>query len=466
MPRLVVTRQEVVHPGRSGESSGCQVITHPDQEAWMNIHKNARLTPYRRQELVARVERGEPVTAVARAFGVSRQTARKWVVRKRDAGVVDSTAWAGDGSSRPDHSPRQTEPKIQLAIKVLRWQRWTCRQIAGALAIDTSTAARILRRVGLSRRPRLEPPATVQRYEHAAVGDLLHLDMKKLGRITSVGRSVRGFVRRARRVVSGARGAHPARAHRQRLGLSVAGLRATCRALHLAHRRTRPYTPRTNGTAERPIQTLLREWAYIRPYYTSADRTRVLPGWLEHYNCARPHASLGKRPPMSRFQAVTTSCELTASARPHARGTPAPRGRLLRAHRRRAERDVAARQRCAPADRARAPPGRPQPRRQRGSGRGADGRPRAHPPDPPLRGRRGRSPRRDPLDRPREGALPGGPRSCRLLGRGLALVRPQGPAGVPSPMSRKSESRKLEANLKQHPQLPQHEHREPARALT
>src|SRR3989441_4931903 len=149
--RLAVTRQEVVHPGRPGESSGCQVITHPDQEAWMNIHKNARLTPYRRQELVARVERGEPVTAVARAFGVSRQTARKWVVRKRDAGVVDSTAWAGDGSSRPDHSPRQTEPKIQLAIKVLRWQRWTCRQIAGALAIDTSTAARILRRVGLSR---------------------------------------------------------------------------------------------------------------------------------------------------------------------------------------------------------------------------------------------------------------------------------------------------------------------------
>src|SRR5437016_5648433 len=80
---LAVTRQEVVHPGRPGESSGCLVITHPDQEAWMNIHKNARLTPYRRQELVARVERGEPVTAVARAFGVSRQTARKWMVRKR-----------------------------------------------------------------------------------------------------------------------------------------------------------------------------------------------------------------------------------------------------------------------------------------------------------------------------------------------------------------------------------------------
>ncbi len=307
----------------------------------MNIHKNARLTPYRRQELVARVERGEPVTAVARAFGVSRQTARKWMLRKRDAGMVDSTAWAGDGSSRPDHSPRQTEPKIQLAIKVLRWQRWTCRQIAGALAIDTSTAARILRRVGLSRRPRLEPPATVQRYEHAAVGDLLHLDMKKLGRITSVGHrmtgdrrrqprgagwefvhvavddysrvayvelladerteSVRGFVRRALAWFR-ARGARIRRVLTDNGSAYLSrGFRATCRALHLAHRRTRPYTPRTNGKAERFIQTLLREWAYLRPYYTSADRTRVLPGWLEHYNCARPHAALGKQPPMSRF---------------------------------------------------------------------------------------------------------------------------------------------------------------------
>src|SRR2546428_2000811 len=99
----------------------------------MNINKIAGLTPYRRQELVARVERGEPVTAVARAFGVSRQTARRWVVRKRGAGVVDSTAWAGDGSSRADHSPRQSEPKIQLVIKALPWQRWTCLQIAGAL---------------------------------------------------------------------------------------------------------------------------------------------------------------------------------------------------------------------------------------------------------------------------------------------------------------------------------------------
>jgi transposase InsO family protein len=307
----------------------------------MNVHQNARLTPYRRQELVARVEQGEPVTAAARAFGVSRQTARKWVLRKRGAGIVDTRAWARDASSRPARSPRQTAPKIQLATKVLRWQRWTCRQIAGALAIDTSTAARILRRIGQSRRQRLEAPVTGQRYEHAAVGDLLHVDTKKLGRITYVGHrmtgdrrgqshgagwefvhvavddysrvayvellpderseSVRVFIRRAlawfrahgvrvRRVLTDNGSAYRSRS-----------FRATCRALHLVHRRTRPYTPRTNGKAERFIQTLLREWAYLRPYYTSADRTRVLPGWLEHYNGARPHAALGKRPPMSRF---------------------------------------------------------------------------------------------------------------------------------------------------------------------
>ena len=307
----------------------------------MNVHKNARLTPYRRQELVARVERGEALTSVARAFGVSRQTARKWVQRRRGTGIVDSGAWLADGSSRPLHSPRQTAPQLQLATKVLRWQRWTCRQIAGALAIDASTAARILRRVGKSRRQRLEPPPTSERYEHAAVGDLLHLDTKKLGRITYLGHrmtgdrrrqprgagwefvhvavddhsrvayvellpderteSVRGFLRRAlawfrargvriRRLLTDNGSAYLSR-----------GFRATCRALRVRHRRTRPYTPRTNGKAERFIQTMLREWAYARPYYTSADRIRVLPGWLEHYNCARPHTALGKQPPMSRF---------------------------------------------------------------------------------------------------------------------------------------------------------------------
>jgi transposase InsO family protein len=307
----------------------------------MNVHKNARLTPYRRVELVARIEAGEPLTGAARAFGVSRQTARKWVERRRATGLSDSTAWAADGSSRPTVSPHATAPKLQLATKVLRWQRWTCRQIAAAVAIDPSTAARILRRVGMSRRQRLEPPPISTRYEHAAVGDLLHLDTKKLGRITRLGHrisgdrrqqargagwefvhvavddhsrvayvevlpderteAVRSFVRRALRWFR-ARGV---RIHRILTDNGSAylsrGFRATCRALRVGHRRTRPYTPRTNGKAERFIQTMLREWAYARPYYTAGDRRRLLSGWLEHYNCARPHTALGKQPPMSRF---------------------------------------------------------------------------------------------------------------------------------------------------------------------
>jgi len=303
----------------------------------MNVHKNARLTVHRRQELVTRLEAGEPLKRLARVFAVSPRTVRKWRARYQDAGV----AGLADRSSRPQTSPRRTPARLQLAAKVLRRQQWTCGQIAAALEVSAATVARVLRRCGLSRRGRLTPPPVVQRYEHAAVGDLVHLDSKKLGRIRGLGHritgqrfhrfsgsgweslhvavddhsrvayvellpderqeSARGFLRGALRWFR-ARGVRVRRiltdngsAYRSR------GFRATCRALRVIHRRTRPYTPRTNGKAERFIQTALREWAYRRPYYTSADRARVLPGWLEHYNCARPHASLNKQPPMSRF---------------------------------------------------------------------------------------------------------------------------------------------------------------------
>jgi len=303
----------------------------------MNVHKNARLTVHRRQELVTRLEAGEPLKRLARVFAVSPRTVRKWRARYQDAGV----AGLADRSSRPQTSPRRTPARLQLAAKVLRRQQWTCGQIAAALEVSAATVARVLRRCGLSRRGRLTLPPVVQRYEHAAVGDLVHLDSKKLGRIRGLGHritgqrfhrfsgsgweslhvavddhsrvayvellpderqeSARGFLRGALRWFR-ARGVRVRRiltdngsAYRSR------GFRATCRALRLIHRRTRPYTPRTNGKAERFIQTALREWAYRRPYYTSADRARVLPGWLEHYNCARPHASLNKQPPMSRF---------------------------------------------------------------------------------------------------------------------------------------------------------------------
>jgi len=303
----------------------------------MNIHKNARLTVRRRQELVEHVAAGCPVKRAAREFAISARTARKWWVRYRDEGV----AGLMDRSSRPHVSPAATPGRLQLAAKVLRWQRWTGAQIATALAISTATAARILRRSGLNRRGRLTPPPVVQRYEHAAVGDMLHIDTKKLGRINYLGHRATGH-RRGQRHGGGWEVVHVAVDDRSRVayvevlpdelgdtargfvrralawfrakGVRVrriltdngscyrsVGFRATCRALHLAHRHTRPYTPRTNGKAERFIQTLLREWAYARPYYTSADRARVLPGWVDHYNCVRAHTSLGGQPPMSRF---------------------------------------------------------------------------------------------------------------------------------------------------------------------
>ena len=183
----------------------------------------------------------------------------------------------------------------------------------------------------------------IQRYEHARPGDLLHLDTKKLGRIAGLGHRITGRLGNVNRhqgigwdclhvaVDDHSRVAYVElladdraqtvamflrhalrwfRSHGVRIrriltdngpGYISYSFRATCRALHVQHRRTRPYTPRTNGKAERFIQTALREWAYRRPYYTSADRAQQLPGWIEHYNCARPHASLEARPPMSRF---------------------------------------------------------------------------------------------------------------------------------------------------------------------
>ena len=154
----------------------------------MNIHQNARLTPRRRQELVLRLEAGEPLKPLARVFAVSPRTARKWRARYQADG------WAGlaDRSSRPHTSPRVTAPRLQLAAKVLRRQQWTCGQIAAALELSAATVARVLRRCGLSRRGRLTAPPVAQRYEHAAVGDLLHLDSKKLGRIRGLGHRVTG----------------------------------------------------------------------------------------------------------------------------------------------------------------------------------------------------------------------------------------------------------------------------------
>ena len=154
----------------------------------MNVHKNARLTLRRRQELVRRLDAGEPLKRVAREFAVSAHTARKWRARYQ----ADGEAGLTDRSSRPHTSPRLTAARLQLAAKVLRRQQWTCGQIGAALEVGAATVARVLRRCGLSRRGRLTAPLVAQRCEHAAVGDLLHVDSKKLGRIRGLGHRITG----------------------------------------------------------------------------------------------------------------------------------------------------------------------------------------------------------------------------------------------------------------------------------
>jgi transposase InsO family protein len=301
----------------------------------MNIHKNARTTVHSRAEIVRRVVSQEhPAHQVATAFGISERTVRKWVAR---AGALT------DRSSRPHGSPGQTPGELQELIARLRRQRWTGAEIARALALSPATVARYLRRLGLARLRALEPPTPVVRYEYRQPGALVHVDIKKLGRIGRPGHRVHGD-RRTRVRGIGWEFVHVAIDDATRLayvevlpdeqgvtcvrflwrtlawfrrhGIRVRRLMtdngtgyrahvftAACQGAQLHHLRTRPYTPRTNGKAERFIQTLLREWAYRRAYPTSAARRVALAGWLHHYNWHRNHGSLQDRPPMSRLLA-------------------------------------------------------------------------------------------------------------------------------------------------------------------
>ena len=306
----------------------------------MNIHKNARTTPQSRAEIVRRVIREQqPAGQVATAFGISDRTVRKWVARARPAPHAALT----DGSSRPHGSPGQTPVELRELIERLRRQRWTGAEIARALGLSAATVARYLRRQGLARLRALAPPVPVVRYEYQRPGALVHLDIKKLGRIARIGHRITGN-RRSRVRGIGWEFVHVAVDDATRLayvevlpdelgvtcvqflwralawfrrhGIRVRRLMtdngsgylahvftAACQGAHLRHTRTRPYTPRTNGKAERFIQTLLREWAYRRPYATSAARHTALTGWLHHYNWHRNHGSLQDRPPISRLVA-------------------------------------------------------------------------------------------------------------------------------------------------------------------
>jgi transposase InsO family protein len=295
----------------------------------MKLHRKAKTTPASRAALVQRAQAGESYEGIADGMGISVRTVAKWVRRFRLGGA----AALEDRSSRPHRTPHQTPPDVITRIRQLREQHglpaWA---IARAVDVPRSTVGAWLRRLGVSRRPS-PPPVPVQRYEWPAPGDLLHVDIKALGRIAGVGHRIHGD-RRTRVRGIGWEYVHVAVDDHSRvsyvevladqLGTSCAafldralawfaargvtvrrvmsdngsGYRSrvfatACDRHGLRHIRTRAYTPRTNGKAERFIQTLQREWAYARTYHTSAERRAALRPWMRFYNQQRPHASLG-----------------------------------------------------------------------------------------------------------------------------------------------------------------------------
>lgn len=297
------------------------------------MHANARTTPRSRADLVRMVlQEGQTVKAAAAAFTVCPKTVRKWIERYREAGA----AGLRGRSSRPRHSPRLTA--LARREEAVRWreQGLTYAEITRRTGLSEATLSRLLRgrRVG-------PPPPPVVRYERASAGELLHLDIKKLGRIERIGHRVTGDprdhvrgagwecvhvciddhsrvayaeVRPDEKKESAVAFLEAAVQRYQQLGVKVhrvmtdngscyksAAFRKACLKLGLRHLRTKPYTPKTNGKAERFIQSSLREWAYAQPYPHSDQRTAQLPLWLHRYNWHRPHRSLNRLPPISRL---------------------------------------------------------------------------------------------------------------------------------------------------------------------
>jgi transposase InsO family protein len=310
----------------------------------MNIHKNARTTLYSRAEIVRRVlVLRETPRAVATALGVSERTVAKWLARYRSEGE----AGLADRSSRPHAMPAATPAEVVEQVIALRCQRLCGRQIAKTLALSAATVSRILRKARLSRMRDLDPPEPVRRYERQHPGELIHIDIKKLGRFDRVGHRITGdrtgqsnprargegagweFVHvcidDASRIAfsqilpdekkeSAVAFLHAAIEYYRSLGVTVTrvmtdngscykshAFKHACKALGLRHIRTKPYTPKTNGKAERFIQTSLREWAYARAYPTSEHRKQALKPWLHNYNWHRPHGSLQSMPPITRL---------------------------------------------------------------------------------------------------------------------------------------------------------------------
>ena len=316
----------------------------------MEVHARARLTPNGRRFVVGRVsELGWSVRAAAEAAGVTERTVYRWLARFR----AEGQAGLADRCSAPKRIPHRTPPSRVKAIEALRRLRMTAAEIAELLEMPLSTVSAVLARIGLGKRSRLEPPEPPNRYERRHPGELIHVDVKRLGRILKPGHRVTGsrrgqahthrdgkdirlagwefvhvaiddhtrlayaevlrdergqtavgFLRRALAWFHG-HGVRVERVMTDNGSPYVSAVHAeACSELRIRHLRTRAYRPRTNGKAERFTQTLLREWAYVRLYGTSAERTNALGPFLERYNWRRPHGSLGHHPPGSRLTNV------------------------------------------------------------------------------------------------------------------------------------------------------------------
>jgi transposase InsO family protein len=302
----------------------------------VNSHKNARLTFEGRKLLIERIAVMGLIPA-AEAAGISRQTARKWLLRFEQGGQQA----LHDRSSRPDRTRSTIDAKLAERIERLRRGRMPMRRIAAQVGRSVATVSRLLAGLGLSSLKALDPVAPTVRYEREAPGELLHMDTKKLGRIVRPSHRVTGDRRDS---VDGAgwEFAHvaiddhsrvgfaqmlsdekkqsavdflkAAVAHYKCLGVTIKRLLTdngaayrskafakTCKALGIKHTFTKPYRPQTNGKAERFIQTCLREWAYGRVWKNSSERTAWLPSFLAYYNARRPHSALGYQPPASRL---------------------------------------------------------------------------------------------------------------------------------------------------------------------
>ena len=308
----------------------------------MRLHRNAKTTPKGRALLVVRVtELGWSMTEAAEGCGLSVRSGYKWLARYR----AEGRAGLDDRGSVPRRRPQQTCRRLEQWIVGLRARRLSGPAIAQRTGIARATVGNVLRRHGLGRLPPLQPKPPVRRYERARPGELVHIDTKALGRIAGVGHRITGVRHHTTRGVGwehvhvciddatrlayvevlasqqqadavafleravawfAARGVRVERvmsdngsAYRSRAFATL------CAATQLRHLWTRPYTPRTNGKAERFIQTLLREWAYRKAYATSARRRRALTPWLRYYNHRRPHTALGYRAPINRLQELT-----------------------------------------------------------------------------------------------------------------------------------------------------------------